>query len=85
MTDELTSLNHFESELSGGIDATRRTRIIHPYTFIVIILISLVLYIPGLRWGLPSTSSWSQDTITADRTLSVVNSWHHCQSLLEYI
>lgn len=75
MTDELTSLNHFESELIGGIGATRRTRIIHPYTFFVIIFFCLVLFLPGLRWGLPSTTSWSQDTIAADRTLSVVNSW----------
>ena len=75
MTDEMTSLNQFESELSGGIVATRRTRIIHPYTFFAIIFLCLVLYLPGLRWGLPSTTSWSQDTIAADRTLSVVNSW----------
>jgi len=40
-----------------------------------IVGLGLVLYVPGLRWGLPATTSWSQDTIAAARTLGAVETW----------
>jgi hypothetical protein len=41
----------------------------------VLALISLALYVPGLRWGLPAMTSWSQDTIAGIRTLGAVAGW----------
>lgn len=40
-----------------------------------IALLGLCLYLPGVGWGLPANSSWSQDTIAAFRTLGAVEGW----------
>ncbi|MCH7596124.1 MAG: glycosyltransferase family 39 protein, partial [Planctomycetes bacterium] len=42
---------------------------------ILIVALGLALYLPGLRWGLPSVVSWSQDTIAGVRTLGAVDGW----------
>ncbi|MGB2985920.1 MAG: glycosyltransferase family 39 protein [Phycisphaerae bacterium] len=42
---------------------------------LVITMVGLILYLPGLTWGLPGTASWSQDTIAGLRTLGVVEGW----------
>ncbi len=38
-------------------------------------LLGALLYAPGLRWGLPATESWSQDTIAGVRTLGAAETW----------
>jgi len=40
---------------------------------LLIVLLSLALYVPGLNWGLPATASWSQDTIAGLRSLGAVD------------
>ncbi len=42
---------------------------------IVLIILGLALYLPGLRWGVPGNVSWSQDTIAGFRTLGAVAQW----------
>jgi hypothetical protein len=54
----------------SGVD--RRRPLVAP---LVIALIGLALYLPGLTWGLPGTASWSQDTIAGMRTLGAVRDW----------
>jgi len=41
----------------------------------LLVLLGGAVYIPGLRWGLPATTSWSQDTIAGVRTLGAVETW----------
>jgi len=67
MTDDL----HDNIDSTSG--ATARAR---PATAILaLVCLGLVLYVPGLRWGLPATASWSQDTIAGVRTLGAVETW----------
>ena len=47
-------------------------RVLAPFAILVL---GLVLYLPGLGWGLPATVSWSQDTIAGGRTLGAVEDW----------
>lgn len=47
----------------------------HSTGAVVIVVLGLALYLPGLRWGLPGTKSWSQDTIAGVRTLGAVAGW----------
>ncbi len=42
---------------------------------LLLILVGLGLYVPGIRWGLPATVSWSQDSISDFRTLGAVEGW----------
>lgn len=42
---------------------------------LLIVVVGLALYLPGLGWGLPATVSWSQDTIAGRRTLGPVWGW----------
>ena len=42
---------------------------------LVIALVGLSLFVPGLNWGLPSAASWSQDTIAGVRTIGPMHSW----------
>ncbi len=51
---------------------TRPNRLAWP---LAIIVLGCMLYLPGLRWGLPGMVSWSQDTIAANRTIGAVHSW----------
>ncbi|MGB0717314.1 MAG: hypothetical protein ACPGXK_15660, partial [Phycisphaerae bacterium] len=37
-----------------------------------VVLASLLFCLPGMRWGLPSVTSWSQDTIAGMRTIGHV-------------
>jgi len=41
----------------------------------LIALFGLVLFLPGIRWGLPAVVSWSQDTIAGVRTLGAMDAW----------
>jgi len=41
----------------------------------VLVILCLALYLPGVNWGLPAVTSWSQDTIAGIRTLGAVESW----------
>jgi len=41
----------------------------------IIIGVGLVMYVPGIDWGLPGTVSWSQDSIGAMRTIGAVAGW----------
>ena len=77
MTDEPMSLESPEMPAPEGRASDRRTnpglrRFLAP---LVIVLLGLLLYVPGLRWGLPGTVSWSQDTIAGPRTLGAVAGW----------
>jgi hypothetical protein len=67
MTEEQHSLG-----AEGPKARTRARRIVPP---LILILLGLCLYLPGLGWGLPNTDSWSQDTIAGMRTLGVIASW----------
>lgn len=42
---------------------------------LILIALGLVCYVPGIRWGLPSVESWSQDSISGVRTLGAVAEW----------
>ncbi len=42
---------------------------------LLLVGLGLALYLPGLKWGLPATVSWSQDTIAGVRTLGAVEAW----------
>ncbi|UCE60969.1 MAG: glycosyltransferase family 39 protein [Phycisphaerales bacterium] len=54
------------------VDIKRSSRWLNPPAVIVF---ALILYLPGIRWGLPGTISWSQDTIAGLRTLGAVTQW----------
>ncbi len=66
-----------KNELGDNIDSTNgaTTRARGAATFLALACLGLVLYVPGLRWGLPATASWSQDTIAGLRTLGTVETW----------
>ena len=42
---------------------------------LLLVALGLTMYLPGIRWGLPATVSWSQDSIAATRTLGAVAGW----------
>ena len=44
---------------------------------LLITILGLALYLPGIGWGVPGTTSWSQDTIAAYRTIGAVEGWPH--------
>lgn len=46
-----------------------------PLVCAVLVVLGVALYLPGLRWGLPATQSWSQDTIAGVRTLGASETW----------
>jgi hypothetical protein len=41
----------------------------------LLLALGLVLYLPGINWGLPGLSSWSQDTIAAERAIGAAAGW----------
>ncbi len=41
----------------------------------LIVGVGLLLYVPGINWGLPGIVSWSQDSIGATRTTGAVTGW----------
>lgn len=45
------------------------------WAWIALLLLAAALYLPGINWGLPAVSSWSQDTIAGQRTLGAVEGW----------
>ncbi|MCH8149339.1 MAG: glycosyltransferase family 39 protein, partial [Planctomycetes bacterium] len=50
----------------------RRRRWLAP---LIVTSVVILFYLPGLRWGLPGTVSWSQDTIAGVRTLGAFDQW----------
>lgn len=42
---------------------------------VALVVLGLALYLPGVNWGLPGTTSWSQDTIAGLRTIGAVRGW----------
>lgn len=42
---------------------------------VLLIALGLMLYLPGIRWGLPATDSWSQDTIAGLRSIGPMHGW----------
>jgi hypothetical protein len=71
MNDELSSSKPPQRSTAGAPDRNAR-RFAGP---LIIILLGLALYLPGITWGLPGTTSWSQDTIAGIRTLGAAASW----------
>ena len=51
------------------------TRRLKRIGWLIIVVTGLSLYLPGINWGLPTTVSWSQDTISDIRTLGAVAQW----------
>ncbi len=45
------------------------------FSVAAIVLLGLAFYLPGLDWGLPAITSWSQDTIAGARSLGPVENW----------
>jgi hypothetical protein len=75
MTDKTmspTSAADRTGQPTGRAIGARGRRFIAP---LLIVLVGLALYVPGLTWGLPGTVSWSQDTIAGARTLGAVAGW----------
>jgi len=52
--------------------STRKQRILSVAGLIVL---GMALYVPGLDWGMPALTSWSQDTIAGVRSLGPVENW----------
>lgn len=42
---------------------------------LILVVVGLVCYLPGIQWGLPAVESWSQDSISGMRTLGAVSEW----------
>lgn len=63
-----------ETNADSSIPASsaRRKRWLAP---LIVTSIVILFYLPGLRWGLPSAVSWSQDTIAGVRTLGAFDQW----------
>lgn len=57
-----------------GPSATR-ARLRPQLAAVGVIVWGLALCLPGINWGLPATTSWSQDTIAGIRTLGAVEGW----------
>lgn len=47
----------------------------HLLSSLLIFSLGIALYLPAINWGLPATTSWSQDTIAGVRTLGAVEEW----------
>ena len=57
-------------EVAGDIDPRRLApRWTSALALLAIVALGLALYLPGVWWGLPATTSWSQDTIAGMRTI----------------
>lgn len=67
------------AQLSDEPDPTAlpvgRPRLRLAQSLLILVLMGLILYLPGIRWGLPATVSWSQDTIAGMRTLGATELW----------
>jgi len=77
MSDEVRtqqSLNNAASEGTSSrlANAVNLRRFAAP---LAITTLGLALYLPGITWGLPGTTSWSQDTIAAYRAIGAVEGW----------
>jgi len=44
-------------------------------SLVIIVGLGFALYLPGIYWGLPALTSWSQDTIAGARSLGPVEGW----------
>lgn len=55
--------------------AARRHRLRKLRAPALLVLLGLVLYVPGINWGLPAVVSWSQDSVAGARTLGAVEGW----------
>ncbi len=55
--------------------AARRHRLRKLRAPAFLVLLGLVLYVPGINWGLPAVVSWSQDSVAGARTLGAVEGW----------
>ena len=72
----LSPLNEGARGISSGLtDSRDRGRLRRWGGPLSVTLLGLGLYLPGLGWGLPTTVSWSQDTIAGVRTLGAVEGW----------
>lgn len=77
MSDSITTHSLSEESGAGGqyfASDVRRDGLRRASPWILIVL-GLALYLPGIDWGLPAVSSWSQDTIAAQRTIGAVAGW----------
>lgn len=77
MTVESNALRTQGNEAGDGEIGSRASRSLGQRLLppLLILVLGLSLYLPGLRWGLPATTSWSQDTIAGSRTLGAVDGW----------
>lgn len=74
--DRVVANQHSDLSLSISSVPRERSPGRHRRTAIALIVLGgLALYLPGVRWGLPATVSWSQDTIAGVRTLGAVETW----------
>ncbi len=54
----------------------RQSAIRNPLVSLLILTaLGLALYVPGINWGLPGLTSWSQDTVAGARSLGPVEGW----------
>lgn len=75
MTQTPPKFQHSNPTTASG-DPDSQQSLLHSWLSpLVIILIGLTLYLPGVNWGLPAVSSWSQDSIGGMRTLGAVKTW----------
>ena len=77
MSDEDRIRQSLKSISSKGA-SSRVADTVNPRRFaapLAIASLGLALFLPGITWGLPGTSSWSQDTIAAYRTIGAVEGW----------
>ncbi len=77
MSDSLTTHTSSEESGAGGqyVDSDVPTDGLRRASPWLLIVLGLALYLPGIDWGLPAVSSWSQDTIAAQRTIGAVAGW----------
>lgn len=61
--------------LSSESLSPRRDRSPRRWLLFALVSACLILYLPGVRWGLPAVHSWSQDSIGGLRTLGAVAGW----------
>lgn len=65
--------NEYEGQTPPPIPGRRSARAWR--SVVVLALFGSALYVPGINWGLPAITSWSQDTVAGMRTLGAVETW----------
>ncbi len=63
------------ADMDAAISVSSRRRQRPWLAPVILVVLCVVLFMPGVRWGLPGTVSWSQDTIAGLRTVSSVKTW----------